>query len=273
MITAKNTVYHNNKAVSELLEMVYQHKGWDFRNYKRTSISRRISRRLNTHNISSYKDYSDILRKDPAEYEKLLSTVTIKVSEFFREPDVFDLLKETITSELSDTRELKAWCCGCAYGEEAYSLGILLNECMEHKNLQNTKIFATDIDDNALNIARDGTYKEEFIKNVSSPLREKYFIKVDKGYRIKYSIRNMVRFGRLDIVTNAPLSKVDILFCRNLLIYFDNDLQETVFKKLNFALKPGGILVLGKAERPPSLFLPLYREIGKRSRIYRKEQL
>ena len=273
MITAKNTVHHNNKAVSELLEMVYQHKGWDFRNYKRTSISRRISRRLNTHNISSYKDYSDILRKDPAEYEKLLSTVTIKVSEFFREPDVFDLLKETITSELFDTRELKAWCCGCAYGEEAYSLGILLNECMEHKNLQNTKIFATDIDDNALNIARDGTYKEEFIKNVGSPIMGKYFIKVDKGYRIKYSIRNMVRFGRLDIVTNAPLSKVDILFCRNLLIYFDNDLQETVFKKLNFALKPGGILVLGKAERPPSLFLPLYREIGKRSRIYRKEQL
>ncbi|HBR15992.1 MAG: hypothetical protein A3G39_04990 [Deltaproteobacteria bacterium RIFCSPLOWO2_12_FULL_43_16] len=273
MNTAAVHAIHNNPDddLWKLLEKLYHEKRWDFRNYKKASLKRRISVRLSALNISSYKEYYKILESDPKEYDKLFSTITVKVSEFFRETEVFDLLKTVITSEFSNAAKgLKTWCCGCAYGEEAYSLGIILNECLKPENLQNTKIFATDIDNESLDIARKGIYREELLQNVDSSLRDKYFIKINKGYKVKYIIRNMVRYGRLDIVKDFPLSKIDILFCRNLFMYFEKKLQREVFEKLDFALKPGGILVLGKAEILPASFLSRYKEIKERSRVYRK---
>ena len=262
---------HSEDSLLKLMDRLYHVKGWDFRNYKETSLKRRISKRFSANNISSYEDYHKILESNPDEYEKLFSTITVKVSEFFREPEVFDLLaRELSSSEFYDKKGLRAWCCGCAYGEEAYSLGMLLHEYLKPESMQDTKIFATDIDNEALEVGRAGIYREELVYNVNNALRQRHFIKTDKGYKVRYDIRNKVRFGRIDIVKDPPLSKIDILFCRNLFIYFDHTLQKEVFQKLNFALKPGGIMVLGKVEIMPALFASDYQEIKEGSRVYRK---
>ncbi|MBI5599118.1 MAG: protein-glutamate O-methyltransferase CheR [Deltaproteobacteria bacterium] len=256
--------------LSELLERLYRESGCDFRGYKKTSLTRRISKRLSAHGIASYEEYLRLLTSDPAEYRELLSTVTIKVSEFFREPEVFGLIERLLADGFYFTGPLRAWCCGCATGEEAYSLGIILAESSRHNAALKARIFATDIDDDALDFARKAMYGEDVMRNVGGGLRERYFIKTDRGYRVKYDVRDMVRFGGLDIVGESPIHRVDVLFCRNLFIYFEKRLQRSVFRKLHYALKPGGLLVLGRAENLPPAFQPLYAEVADGARVYRK---
>ena len=211
-----------------------------------------------------------MLDSDPAEYDRLFSVLTIKVSEFFREPEVFSLLKKALLSRLVCGDGLRAWSCGCAYGNEAYSLAILLAECLGLSALRNAKIYATDIDNDALDTARAAVFNNDSMLNVPDLVRKRYFISFNGGYKVRYDIRDSVRVGNLNIVKDPPISKIDILFCRNLLIYFEKDLQMTVLKKLDYALSPGGLLVLGKAEALPALFEERYVEIAKGSRIYIK---
>lgn len=265
-----NLPHHCDEGFHELLEKIVRESGWDLRNYKKSSLKRRIAVRLNTHNISSYKDYHSVLESNPAEYNRLISTITIKVSEFFRDPEVFDLLKELIGIDVPPGRLYKAWSCGCAHGEEAYSMGILLAEAAGFGNLGDFRIFATDIDLEALDTARKGTYREDSMKNLCDTLRNAYFHKSVKGYDVRDEIRHLVRFGALDIVKDTPISKVDVLLCRNMLIYFEKELQRRVLEKLDFALKLGGILVLGAAEVLPLPFSSRYTEVKKGSRVYRK---
>lgn len=265
-----NLPHHCEEGFHELLEKIVRESGWDLRNYKKASLKRRIAVRLNTHNISSYRDYHSVLESDPAEYNNLISTITIKVSEFFRDPEVFDFLKELIGRDAPSWHLYRAWSCGCAHGEEAYSLAILLADSFGTGNMDKISVFATDADEKALDKARKGIYAEESIRNISHNLKNRYFEKSDKGYKLNHEIRHLVRFGALDIIRGNPISKVDLLLCRNLLIYFEKGLQGLVLKKLDFALKPGGILVLGTAETLPPSFSSRYTEIRQRSRVYRK---
>lgn len=261
---------HCDEGFPELLEKIVRESGWDLRNYKKASLKRRIAVRLNTHNISSYRDYHSVLESDPAEYNKLTSTITIKVSEFFRDPEVFGLLKELIGRDATPGHLYKAWSCGCAHGEEAYSIGILLAEAAGIENLGDVRIFATDIDSGALDTARKGAYRGDSMRNLCDTLRNAYFHRSIKGYEVRDEIRHLVRFGALDIVKDMPISKVDVLLCRNMLIYFEKELQRRVLEKLDFALKLGGLLVLGAAEVLPLPFLSRYTEIKAGSRVYRK---
>lgn len=261
---------HCDEGLSHLLDKIHREKGWDFRHYKKGTIKRRIHIRLNAANALTYKDYSSVLDSDGNEYDRLLSALTIKVSHFFREPEVFHLLKEAISSSALPEEGLRAWSCGCAHGEEAYSLGILLDETLGTKKAESARIFATDIDPIALDAARKGVFREDSMQNVASNLRKTYFSSAKTGYRLTPRIRHMVRFGYLDIVKGTPLSRIDILFCRNLLIYFEKTLQEKVLEKLDFALRPGGILVLGKDEALPHPFLSRYAGIEEQGRVYRK---
>ncbi len=276
-VLSNHTVGHDaprqcDEGFPELLEKIVRESGWDLRNYKKASLKRRIAIRLNTHNISSYKDYHSVLESNPAEYNRLVSTITIKISEFFRDPEVFGLLKELIPPSLSVSDGLKAWSCGCANGEEAYSIGILLAEAAGIENLGDVKIFATDIDPGALDNARKGDYRGDSMRNLSDVVRNAYFHKSIKGYEVRDEIRHLVRFGALDIVKDTPISKVDVLLCRNVLIYFEKELQRRVLEKLDFALKLGGLLALGAAEVLPLPFLSRYTEVKKGSRVYRKER-
>lgn len=253
-----------------LLEKIHKERGWDFRDYKKTSLSRRISKRLAALDIRSYRDYMSHLDSDRAEYDRLFSGITIKVSEFFREPEVFEKLCAMLTPEFAGAKGLKAWCCGCAYGEEAYSLAITLSECFGKEFLHNTKVYATDIDNDALDFARKGIYRVDSLRNLSPGILERYFAREGDYYRIDYGARGLIKFGTLDIVRNPSLSGINVLFCRNLFIYFDKALQEKVFGKLDYSLRKGGILVLGKAEVLPAAFAQGYEPIGKKLNIFRK---
>lgn len=254
-----------------LLEKVYGEHGWDFRNYKRASLKRRIQKRFAALDVRTCHDYCHALDSDPAEYSRLFSTLTIKVSEFFREPEVFDFLSRTLPARFTPDAGIKAWCCGCAFGEEAYSLAIVFSECLSAEGLKLSKVFATDIDPDALDTARKAVYREDSIRNVVPEVRERYFFKVNGMNKVKYSVRNLVKFGTQDIVKSPSISKVQVLFCRNLFIYFNKTLQEKVFEKLDYSLVPGGILVLGKAEVLPQRFAPRYRALGKNLSVYEKK--
>ncbi|WKZ32319.1 MAG: protein-glutamate O-methyltransferase CheR [Thermodesulfobacteriota bacterium] len=259
----------SSDGLSSLLEKVYEERGWDFRNYKRSTLSRRVSKLLHSARARSCEDYLHILGKDPYEYHRLFSTLTIKVSEFFREPEVFSVLEGIVRREFRNT-PLKSWCCGCAYGEEAYSLGALFAEAMSPEALAGSRIFATDMDCDALDQARRAVYREEAIANVPPALREKYFVPADGFYRVSMDLRGLVRFGTLDIVQSPSIRGVNILFCRNLFIYFNKPLQEKVFAKLDYALRPGGILVMGKAEVLPHMYSAGYEPLARGLNIYRK---
>lgn len=256
-------------ALPALLEKVYAARGWDFRGYKKTTLIRRITKRIQASHSASVGEYLEFLEKDPSEYSRLFSSITIKVSEFFREPEVFSGIQDIISSELDSP--VRAWCCGCACGEEAYSIAMLLSECLGPDVLARTKVFATDIDSEALEQARRATYRMESVANVSRDFLERYFIEKDGLHKVKYGVRNLVKFGALDIVQSTPLSNMNLVLCRNLFIYFEKGLQELVFQKLDYSLRPGGILVLGKAEVLPSAYASRYAPSGSGLNIFRKK--
>lgn len=255
--------------LSALLDRVYKACRWDFRNYKSSSLKRRISKRLLELDLHSYAEYLEILDKNPTEYANLFSSITVKVSEFFREPVAFEQIRRYVQNN-GFNEGLRAWCCGCANGEEAYSLAIIMSEVLTNEAIARTKVFATDIDRGALEAGRRALYREEFLKNVAPQLMDRYFFKSEGHYQIRYDIKNMVTFGALDIVMDRTFSKINILLCRNLFIYFKKSLQEEVFEKLDYALAAGGLLVLGKAEVVPQSFASGYELVDKGLSIYRK---
>ena len=258
-----------DQGLNVLLEKLLSERGWDFRGYKRTSLTRRVLKRLQANGLSSVSEYVRLLDADPSEYQRLFSCLTIKVSEFFREPEVFSALCEILRSEFSST-QVRAWCCASACGEEAYSLAILLSECLGLDALAYSKVFATDIDPEALDAARKAEYREEALRNVSGDMMERYFFETGAQHRVKQNIRNLVKFGVLDIVQSPSISGVHMLLCRNLFIYFNKTLQERVFLKLDYSLKPGGVLVLGKAEVLPQSYSHRYTPVGEKQNIYIK---
>jgi len=267
----RSVAHCDEKDLAMLLEKIYCERGWDFRNYKRASLKRRIQKRFAALDLHDCKEYCKVLADDPSEYSRLFATLTIKVSEFFREPEVFDLLSRLMPEKFTRDAGIKAWCCGCAFGEEAYSLAIVCSEVLSPEGIKNTKVFATDIDPAALDAARKAVYREDSIHNVTTEVREKYFFSVDGLSKVKYNIRNLVKFGTQDIVKSPSISKVQVLFCRNLFIYFNKVLQEKVFEKLDYSLMPGGILVLGKAEVLPQRFVSGYRTVEGGLSVYEKK--
>jgi len=258
--------------LAALLDKVHRSKGWDFRGYKPASLKRRISKRLTTLRIGSVSEYLLFLDTDHSEYFRLFSHMTLKVSEFFREPEVFEALAAELKGARGLSRGARAWCCGVAHGQEAYSLAILLSETIGAKAMARTNIFATDIDHAAVDDAREALYRAESVQNLERPVLNKYFTRRGEMYEVKDEIRNVVKFGVLDIVKNPPLSRIDIVFCRNLFIYFNKKLQAEVFSKLDYALSPGGLMVLGNAETIPARYASMYEQVGAATRIFRKKR-
>lgn len=247
-------------------------RGRDFRGYKRSSISRRIAKRFSAVNVSSCDEYAQVLDKDPAEYARLFSGLTIKVSEFFRDPEVFDALRSHLASFSTSDKGIKAWSCGCAHGQEAYSLAMVLSDVLSSEGLSLSKVLATDADTEALEQARKAIFPEDALAVMDATVRQRFFFETDDGYKVKYNIRNLVRFGGLDIVRDPTIAHVNLLFCRNMFIYFGKALQERVFEKLDYSLEPGGILVLGMAEVLPAAYSSNYTELGDGLNIFRKNE-
>ena len=247
--------------------------GHDFSKYKEKTLIRRIQRRMQVLQSDTVPDYIARLREDPVQLELLFRELLIGVTQFFRDPEAFDALGEAIDKFVEEKRaseDIRIWVPACATGEEAYSIAILLREAMEKHGVDSrVQIFATDIDSSAVAFARSGRYR----KTVGLPMDRlaRWFLSEDEEIRPVREIRDMCIFSVHSVVKDPPFSKLDLLSCRNLLIYMDGDLQDRVLGVFHYALKPGGVLFLGSAEgvsRVSQLFTPL----DKKRHIFRRQE-
>jgi len=240
------------ETLKDLVRELAEERGLDLQGYKPTTLERRVRRRMQQLNIGSYHQYLDYVRTQPAETTELLNTVLINVTRFFRDPPAWDMLAKEVLPMLFQNRMMgstfRAWSAGCATGEEAFSIAILLCEFLgERLKDYEIKIYATDNDENALNVARRSEYPLEALRGVRSEIKEKYFTG-DRILRLNRELRRLVIFGRSNLLSDAPISHVDLLVCRNVLIYFDTAAQAHILSRLKYALNEGGVLFLGKSE-------------------------
>jgi len=257
-----------------LLHHIQESRGLDFRGYKRTSLRRRITLRMEAVGVESFESYQSHLEADPGEFENLLNTVLINVTSFFRDEDAWEVMKTEVIPKLIARSEpdqpIRVWSVGCASGEEPYSIAMLLAEAIGKVDFcKRVKIYATDLDEEALKVARLATYSPRDVENVPADLLERYFERTTNHYVFEREVRKCVIFGRHNVVHDAPISRVDLLICRNLLIYLEAETQGIVLPRLHYALNTDGILFLGKAETQLARS-PLFRAVDTKHRIFAK---
>jgi len=248
-----------------LLDYLKRTRGFDFTGYKRASLERRIAKRMQTVGVSTFADYLDHLEVHPEEFSGLFNTVLINVTHFFRDPATWEFIASTVVPDLIARHRpgtpLRIWSAGCASGEEAYTLAMILAEALGAEAFQNTvKIYATDVDDDALAKARLATYTEREVAEIPADFIKRYFEVTDGRYAFRKDLRRHVIFGRHDLIQDAPISRVDLLVCRNTLMYFNAETQAKILSRFQFALSDGGVLLLGRAETlmtHSSAFAPL----------------
>jgi two-component system, chemotaxis family, CheB/CheR fusion protein len=238
---------------SALLDYLHTARGFDFHGYKRTSLMRRVLKRLEALGISSFAAYQDYLEVHPEEFTALFNSVLINVTSFFRDPAAWEALQTTVIPQLLACKPagepIRAWSAGCASGEEAYTLAIVLAEALGLDEFrERVKIYATDVDDDALTQARQATYNERKVQGVPPALLEKYFERNDDTFTFRKDLRRFVIFGRHDLMQDAPISRIDLLLSRNALMYFNAEAQSRILARFHFALNDGGYLFLGRAE-------------------------
>ena len=239
--------------MQKIFMLIRSGTGHDFSHYKRNTTYRRIQRRMAVHQIEDIGDYIRYLQENPGEVKMLFKDLLITVTNFFRDPKAFEALGEKVILPMVDEKtagaNIRVWITGCATGEEAYSVAILFSEAMETlKKHFDVQIFATDMNVKAIDYARRGTYPESIIADVSEERLKHYFVKSDSSYTVKKQIREMVIFATQDMIKDAPFSKLDLICCRNVLIYLDAVLQKKLLPLFHYTLKPGGFLFLGTSE-------------------------
>jgi two-component system CheB/CheR fusion protein len=238
--------------LEQLLDYLKGNRGFDFTGYKRPSLARRVDKRVQTLNLGGYAEYQDYLEVHPEEFEILFNTILINVTAFFRDDTAWDYLaKEVLPALLARRSEgsIRVWSAGCASGEEAYTLAIVLSELLGADAFRDrVKIYATDVDEEALSKGRLGVYSEAEVADIPERLRKEYFEHNDGSYAFRRDLRRQVVFGRHDLVNDAPISRVDLLVCRNTLMYLNAETQARILARFHFALNDGGILFLGRAE-------------------------
>ncbi|MEV3853440.1 CheR family methyltransferase [Streptomyces sp. NPDC050095] len=239
--------------LEDLLGFLRDARGFDFTGYKRSSLGRRIRKRMADVGIDSYTDYRDQLETNADEFSALFNTILINVTSIFRDADAWTYLQREVLPELlaqvDAEDEIRVWSAGCSSGEEAYSLAIMFAEALGVDEAVNRiKIYGTDVDDEALRDARSGLYPARVLEPLAPELREKYFQPNGSQFAFRSDLRRRVIFGRHDITRDAPISRLDLLVCRNALMYFNVEAQTQIIDRFHFALRPSGFLFLGKAE-------------------------
>ncbi|GAA4424899.1 hypothetical protein GCM10023188_05250 [Pontibacter saemangeumensis] len=259
----------------QILDLVHEHSGIDFSNYKRPTIIRRISRRIAITESGNLINYMDYLHLHPEEIEILSKEFLIGVTQFFRDAEAYEALATTVIPKLIDgkkvSNQLRIWVAGCSSGEEAYSLAILVREYMNKvkKDLE-VKIFASDIDREALDFAGKGLYTASSLSQVSEDRLSKFFVKEEGKYRVSQRIRRMVIFAPHNVANDPPFSRIDLVSCRNMLIYLNPELQKKVIEKFHYALREGGFLFLGSSESLGEV--KGFAEVNKKWKIFRNEE-
>jgi two-component system CheB/CheR fusion protein len=247
----------------KLLSFLRDSRSFDFTGYKRPSLMRRVRHRMDEIGVQSFDDYQDVLQLEPREFTALFNTILINVTSFFRDAEAWEELRAEILPQILESSNgggIRVWSAGCSAGQEAYTIAMLLHELMGSSFRERVKIYATDIDEDALNYARQASYDERETRGLPESYRDRYFDLVNGRYVFTPDLRRSVIFGRNDVTTDAPISRIDILLCRNMLMYLNAETQARVISRLGFALRQNGVLFLGKAEmllNHASIFEPI----------------
>jgi two-component system, chemotaxis family, CheB/CheR fusion protein len=260
--------------LERLLDYLKQSRGFDFGGYKRPSLTRRIQRRMEVLGLRGFDEYLDYLEVHPGEFAELFDSILINVTSFFRDEASWEKLAADVLPAILGAKAagepVRVWSAGCASGEEPYSLAMLLAEALGAETfIERVKIYATDLDDHALAVARAGTYAARELKEVPPQLLERYFQAQGTRQVFRADLRRAVVFGRHDMMSDAPIGGLDLILCRNALMYFNADVQGRILQRFHFALNDGGYLFLGKAE----LLLTrgtLFQPVDLKSRIFAK---
>lgn len=263
-------------SLDKIILLLRAQTGHDFSMYKKSTIYRRVERRLGLHQLAGIADYVHFLRANPQEAELLFKELLIGVTSFFRDPPVWTEIVDKVMPALlaanPNGAALRAWTPACSTGEEAYSLAIAFHETVERlkpAGLFSLQIFATDLDGDAIDIARNGQYPANVSADVSEARLQRYFVQDNGGYRVCKDIRDMVIFAPQNVMMDPPFTKLDLLTCRNLLIYLEGDLQKKLLPLFHYSLKPGGFLVLGSAETA-GVATELFTPLPGKTRIYQR---
>ena len=270
------TEIKDKSSLDKIIILLRTYTGNDFSLYKKNTLYRRIERRMSVHKIDKIVTYVHFLQGNPKEVEILFKELLIGVTSFFRDAAVWVKMQETIISEILSGIQpgtmLRAWITGCSTGEEAYTLAIVFREALEkvaQHGGTSLQIFATDIDTDAIDIARRGIYPANIAADLSPDRLNRYFISTEEGYRIKTEIREMVVFAQHNIILHPPFTRIDILSCRNLLIYMDPDLQKKLIGLFYYSINPGGLMVLGSAETLGTQG-HLFTQVDSKLKIYKR---
>ena len=274
-----NGAENNGKALDLLLEKVYRGGGYDFRDYKRGTVTRRLQRRLYATGVTTYEEYRRFLENHPEEYQSLAEDLTIKVSGFFRSRHTFQQVARLVLPRLVAQKirhgelKLNIWSAACARGEEPYSIAIMLADFLGNQLDEfEISIYASDINRQALAEAEAGAYSPKELASLPPPVLANHFSRNGEGYAVNSNIRQMVSFSHFDLVatTPPPFPTLDCAFCCNLLIYLQRHLQEKVLSLVYDSLATPGYLVLGEVETPTDNLRPRLECVNAKARIYRK---
>ena len=249
----------------------------DFSQYRKTTVRRRIQRRMAVHRIDSLDAYLAFIKRNPEEVGALYKEMLIHVTGFFREPETFDILQTTVLPRLlgrpGRNEPIRIWLPGCSTGEEAYSLAIIMTEFFDSRTESSAiQIFATDVSERVLEIARKGVFDPGIEANISKERLRRFFLKIDRGYQINKQIRDLCVFARQNVLRDPPFSRLDLISCRNVLIYFEPTAQKKLIPFFHYALKPGGFLLLGGAETVGN-FSDLFEPVDAKTKLFAKRSL
>ncbi|MGB5974702.1 MAG: CheR family methyltransferase, partial [Nodosilinea sp.] len=261
--------------LEQICSLLRRRIGHDFGSYKQGTLLRRIQRRIQITQTNSVEAYVDYLQSDSEEVGLLFKDLLIGVTHFFRDPESFDALQQTVMARLVENstpnKSIRIWVAGCSSGEEAYSLAMLLVEAMERQNVRSqVQIFATDIDDRALEKARHARYPESIAEQITPERLDRFFVKQDGLYQVSKHLREMCIFSQHSLISDPPFSRLDLISCRNLLIYFDTELQKRLIPLFHYALRESGYLFLGSSENL-SAYSELFRAVDKPHRLFQRK--
>ncbi len=262
-------------AFNRILMEIYRLRGLDFRQYRPKCLRRRIVTRLHAHSVKSFAKYIEILHNDPQELDRLLGVMTINVSEFFRNPETFEKVRLRILPEILEIKKrpsshlIRIWSAGCATGEEPYSIASIFHTVL-FKGFK-LRVLATDIDEDALAVARKGCYHRKELSGLNEKQQHRIFNKIEEDrLTVKPLFRDLVEFRRHNMISDPAPRLMDLVFCRNVVIYFKKELQRKVYENIHRSLNPGGFLVAGKVEAMLGVAEDLFEIYDLNERIYRK---
>lgn len=269
-----SAVFRGN--IDKLIAKVDAERGLDLSQYRRPYLERRLAARLRSLDLHSYRQYVDYLDREPGEYARLLDTLTINVTEFFRDASVYRVFRERVIPELiamkprGKKRLIRVWSAGCATGEEAYSIAMSVIDALKGTEGFMVNVLATDIDDSALRVARAARYEVAQLRHIPSELQVQYTQVEGDTFVVKPEVTRTVRFRHFNLFEDKPIGVADVVFCRNVFIYFDRERQDRIIDMFYHAIPRGGYLVLGRSERLSPGAASRFELVNGRERVYRK---